>query len=43
MDGDLPNKCIFLCVDFLFGLPPISTKLQALIINDIKLSAYFEV
>jgi len=43
MDGYLPNICIFLCVVFLFGLLPITTKLQALKIGDITLNSCFEV
>jgi len=43
MDGDPPNRQIFLCVAFLFGLPPILNKLHTLIICGIALSACFEV
>lgn len=43
VDGDPPNRHIFLCLAFLFGLPPVTTKLQALIKGDITLNAFFEV
>ncbi len=43
MDGDLPNRCLFLFVIFLFGLPLALGKLQALVLGDITLDACYEV
>ncbi len=43
MEGDSPNKCHFLLVAFLLGLPLILSKLHALVVGEIISNVWLDV